>query len=430
MPGWAKTTAILVGILALVGLVAYIVFIGLDPPKPEDDCALLARQQTASVDIDATVRDLELIKGRVGVTAGQVQEVDAILKDYAVRYEALCRDHRKTPPTITDAEYQCRRDNMDQTLSTVRALSLTLAEVKNVQEASAQRDIVLKDIETIQKLSRDQFRANCGSALVPTPAYITFNGDVYERTIEIVNAGNRNVQYHIADLIEAFTAIHSTGPIPASQSVVVAIRRTPFPVPTNTPVSFYVGDNFGNRVPVSVLVDEENAQLYSRVAQAALSLAESESRPVSLADALVVIERDLAEATDSSGAYFLAAGALIEAGSFAEASRAFQEVKRSDKDLYDTTPVQLLAGISEARAAASQPALMHFENALAYADDGAGADAASKVMLGAFYLTAGREQDAARILSDTDAKVKIQRDHGFRQYVEAKFEISNLRGHG
>ena len=167
--------------------------------------------------------------------------MDALLNDFALKYTASCRDHRNK--AIGDAEYACKRDNMDQALETIRAMSQTLQEVKNVADAQAQKDVILKNIEIIQQRAASNFNGGCGSALSVDPPSVSFPGPTFERTIQIQNVGNRDTQYHVIGLPEAFLSVYGQGDATPQRPVVVSIKRAPFKVEPNKDIVFYVSDD-------------------------------------------------------------------------------------------------------------------------------------------------------------------------------------------
>lgn len=342
-PAWLIPSAALTGI----ALVVYMVLRVMSPAaSPADSCELLAQQQTATLDLQATVKDLDLVKASVGVSAGQVEEVDAILKDYAFRYAGSCRDHEAK--RISTAEYACKRDNMDRALATARNLAATLAEVKNLADGKTQREVVLKDLAVIQQLATNDFNAGCGVALAVTPPTVTFESTFPERTIEVTNSGNREASYSVTDLPEAFVAVRSSGTIAAGSGAVISIKRTPFPPPPS-PVVFHLADNAGHRVPITITMDARNAGLYQELGGVVQSGVQPGSVPT-LADAMAVVSSRLPQITDEGTKYFFAAGILREAGSLAEAGKAVGEVSRRNEALFQAPATQKLSDAIKTRS--------------------------------------------------------------------------------
>jgi hypothetical protein len=390
-----------------------------------DRCELLAKQQTATVDVAATVKGLDLVKAKIGVTAGQVQEVDQILKDYAFKYTSVCRDN--DAKKIADAEYNCRRDNMERVLGATRSLALTLDAMKSIADPASQQDIVLKDIDLIKDLAQADFSKGCGSALAVSTSSLTFEGPTPERTIEVANGGNRDLTYTVTDLPEAFAAVQLSGTIPVGHSaVVVAIKRAPFPVMVNTPVVFYVKDNFNNKIAVKIVVDANNAQLYQRLAAETVKGMPAGHATPTLEDAVASVAKTFPEMKDAGTRYFLAAGALKEIGNFAEADRALKALSTQNASLYHAPATQLLAGIVSFQRNEGTLALDHFFKAGSTPGADEGARTASKLASGALWLSNGNPAAAEKFLADPDVRNRVVVDSNFSNYVASEFKLPGL----
>lgn len=421
LPMWVTVTAALAGI-AIAG---YVVLRVIPPTAPaKDSCALLAEQRSATLDIEATVRDLDLVKAKLGVTGGQVQDVDAVLEDYAFKYASSCRDHEAG--RMSEAEYACRRDNMDRALDSARALSLTLEQVKNIADPAAQRDVVLRDLETITRLATADFAAGCGSALVVAPDALSFEDHFPERTFELANGGNRDATYAISELPEAFVAVRSSGAVGAGKGVVVSIKRAPFPLPAE-PVVFYVNDNFGNRVAVRIAVSSENARLYQDLGMATrMTLPPGRTEPT-LEDALATVSARLPQIQDEGTKYFFASGILQQTGSFEEAGKALDVVSRTNKDLDAAPSTQLMHGIVNFKLNRVPLALQNFEKAgksETVRDERA--ETNSKAFAGAVLLSEGRQDEARAYLSDPSVKTRIARDAALAGTIGATLQVQRF----
>lgn len=413
--------------VVVLAVVAYVV-VWIMPPRQgagPDRCELLATQKTATVDVAATVAGLDLLQTKIGVSAGQVRELDQILEDYTVNYAAACRDN--DAKKISDAEYNCRRDNMDRVLATTRSLGLTLDAAKTIADPASQKDIVLKNVELIKDLAQDGFSKGCGSALTVSPALLRFEGPVTERILQVANAGNRDITYTVTDLPEAFVAIELSSQIPFGHApVVVGIKRAPFPVMVNSPVVFYVKDNYNNKVAVQLIVDAANAQLYQRLADATIkAMAPGHASPT-LEDALASVATSFPEVKDVAAQTFLAAGALKEAGNFAEANRALHALSSQNQPLYQAPSTQLLAGIVDFQRDERDLALGHFISAGATPGAGEGAETASKLAAGALWLSKGNPEAAQKFLSDPDVRSRVVGDKNFSTYVAHEFKLPGL----
>jgi hypothetical protein len=420
---------VLKGVAAVVvlGIVVYVVWRNIPRDGGPDRCELLAKQRTASVDISATVGDLKLLETKIGVAAGQVQEVDQILKDYAFRYTTACRDNAATPKIISDAEYNCRRDNMEKVLSSTRTLGLTLDAAKSIADPAAQKDIVLKNLEIIKDLSRNDYSKGCGSALTASPQTLRFEGSATDRILQVANSGNRDLRYTVTNLPEAFIAIQLSGDVPVGHApVVVGITRSAHPVVADVPVTFYVSDNFNNKVPVQIVVDAANARLYTRLGEAVIKEKAADHQEPTLEDAMATVSRSFPEVTSAGTRALLAAGALKEAGSFRQANRALEALSAQNTALYQAPSTQLLAAIVDFSQNDRTAALEHLATAGSAPGAGEQAKTAAKLASGAVWLSDGNTNAAKPFLIDPDVRNRVVGDATFSDYVGRQFKVANL----
>jgi hypothetical protein len=208
------------------------------------------------------------------------------------------------------------------------------------------------------------------------------------------------------------------------RSLVVAIKRAPFPIPGNGPIVFYVKDNFHNQVAVKISVDVDNAQLFQRLASAATSIKPAGRTSPSVEDALAAVAREMPSVTDVASKYFLAAGALKEAASFGEASRALEEVSRRSPDLYRAPSAQLLAGVVEHNVMQDRLALAIFDGIAKSVDArDERTRTTAKIASGALMLSNGDLQAAGQVFGATDVKHRFLGDPAYRDMVALEFKV-------
>jgi len=417
MASWVKALAAVV----VLAIVAYVVVVVIDKDPP-DDCVVLAKEKSAAVNVDATVADLKLLQTKIGVSSGTVQEIDAILKDYGFKYETACKDSRTGK--ISNAEYNCRRDNMDRTLSAARTLGLTLAEIKNLQDPTAQKEVILGNIEIIKKLAEADFSAGCGATVAVTPDRVTFRGSIPERTITLVNGGNRDLTYHVTDLPEAFVARLQSGDVRRGDTVVVAIMRAPFRAATGE-IVFHIRDNFGNKAPVRIDIDAENASLYGQLAHEVTTRAAGRAEGATVDDALAVVG-DLPEVTSAAAKHFIAAGVLMEAGRFAEADKALTALSTADREFYGSASIQMTAGLLSYRLNQYDAALKHFDAARSTSSqqDGDRAELVSKSLTASVLLAQGKQEAADVYLKQPGVVSTILHEQTFLESLKDKLGLN------
>ncbi len=394
MPKWLLATST-VFVLVVVG---YFVWKFFHPTPPPDECALLAQQQASSLDIDATVKKIELARVKLNITQGQLQEVDGYLKDYGFKYAAACRDNKRK--VLSDAEYNCRRDNMDKALDNLRALGPTLDAIQSIEDARTQKEIVLKYLEAFTRLAKAGYSEGCGSVLSVAPKSLSFEDHYPERSIQITNGGNRDSSYYVAELPEAFAPTPSSGEVKQSATITVSIRRAAFPVAPGSKIVFYVRDSFGSKVPVEIQVSKDNAELYSSLASQVTEQANGKHRSPTVEDAIRVVEKDFPQhLNDPGGRYFFAAGILKQAGSFDQASRAMDLLAKTDDALYRDPSTQLLSGFVKYKQGRPDLALADFKAARASAEKSGNhrAQATSNLFAGTLLWSRGFKVPATKI---------------------------------
>lgn len=154
--------------LAIAAIIVFLFRIYL----PRQDCAFSGWKKSAGVGLEAAVRDLNAVKVKVGVSDAQVREFDSLMIEYALKYNAACRDFRAN--RMTSDEYACVRRNMDQVLDDVRRLLQAIKAAEAVSDASAQKEIISKSLDDMQAASRAQYRSGCTSAMNVSSSVRTF----------------------------------------------------------------------------------------------------------------------------------------------------------------------------------------------------------------------------------------------------------------
>jgi hypothetical protein len=437
MPKWLVATSALF-VLVIIG---YFVWKFFHPPIPDskakDDCSLLAQQQLSSLDIDATVKKIELAKVKLNITGGQLQEVDSYLKDYGFKYAAACRDNERK--VLSDAEYNCRRDNMDKALDNLRAMSPALDAIENVQDATIQKEIVLKYLEIFTNLAKTGYSEGCGSVLSVQPKSLSFEDHYPERSIQVTNGGNRDSSYYVAELPEAFAPAPTSGEVKQGGTITVSIRRAAFPVQPGARIVFYVRDSFGNKVPVEIQVAKENAELYSSLAAKVIEEASRRHRRPTVEDAIGVIDKGMAQHVDDpANRYFFAAGVLKEAGSFGQASRAMDLMAEADGFLPRDTSTELLSGVVKYKEGKTDQALASFDAARDIAEKTRDhrAQATSNLFAGTLLWSKGSKEPAATYWCTPKVNQKeacgpgvleyAQRNPALTGYLEKEFDVNDL----
>src|ERR1700682_4517008 len=230
----APVLLLVLGVAVAVALLLYYV-------RPTPDCAFSGWKSTVGVDLEAKVGDLDAVRTKVGLTSAEVREFDTLLKDYAAKYEANCRDVKNGRKT--QADYTCRRANMDGVLDRLRTFAQALTAAQGIKDPHEQAAQIRSVLDDLRSAARTDYARGCVSAISVDPDSITFAKDTPERSIHVGNGGNNDLTFAIDRLPEAFLAYPPTGNIPrGAQPLTVSIIRTIMPA-TEGPITFRIRSN-------------------------------------------------------------------------------------------------------------------------------------------------------------------------------------------
>lgn len=102
------------------------------------------------MDLDAQVKDLDAVKGRLGISDSMVRDYDNLMKDYALKYDSACQDFNAG--RMSQGEYTCLRKNMNTVLDSIREFVQAVEAAKSLSDAAAQKSVTLKAFDTMQKI--------------------------------------------------------------------------------------------------------------------------------------------------------------------------------------------------------------------------------------------------------------------------------------
>jgi tetratricopeptide (TPR) repeat protein len=415
-----KTTLGLAAILlvAAVGIAIYLI----NRRPAQDECTFLGWKQSIGVDLDVTVGKLRSAQVQLGITDSQIREFDDLLKDYGAKYEAICRDWKAG--RINSAEYSCRRQNMDRALDSIRALERSLNTIESVKDVSVQKDIAIRSLANFKEFAGAGYNKNCTSAISVLPSKITFEDHYPERSIQISNSGNQDLTYALEEVPEAFVPVPPSGPIRQGGTVSVALRRSTFPV-SNDKLTFYVRDNFDDRIKVSIEVSNENASLYESLGGMVNAIATKEQQPVGLREALVAVDLSTAKSgigVSSGARYFYAAGVLQRLGKYRDAETAISIADQIDPGVDNSPNGRLFRGWMAYEQGNKQRAVSEFQ----YAKDIAPAfddriRITSSLMTAAAEYSSGNRLLAYKSLNNPDLHAFVRSDVGFSVFLHDEF---------
>lgn len=357
----AKTAIVLVVlILALAAVAAYILW-----PR---DCSFSSRKRSLGIDLEVGLANVNSVKGKVGISDDQVRDYDSFTKDLATKYDMACNDFKNK--RMNNAEYSCRRKNMDDMLDKLRLFLTKVNAAMGLSDPSAQKEIVLKALSDLEEVEKKGYAAGCTSSMNVSPRTLPFADHVTEHSVQVSNSGNNEITFSVADLPRGFVPQPSSGNIVVGQTVSVAIFRTSEPITNRPPLTFRLLNNFMDEVTVEIQFDPQNAGVYDDLANKVKLLSSQENRPPTVEDALKIVDETLPKSGSwmsikdgDSMRYFLAAGVLSRAGSASEAHQALDAATAKNPALEKQPATLILRGVVENREGKPDAALNLFSKA-------------------------------------------------------------------
>jgi hypothetical protein len=412
--------SLVVALAAIVGLVIYYI------PPPRPDCAFSGWKRAVGVDVEAKVGDLESLQTKVGLTSAEVREFDTLLKDYAAKYDAACNDVKNG--RMTQAEYTCRRQKMDQLLDTIRTFGQAVDAAKTITDPREQASQIRDALQHLSTASKAGYGAGCVSAITIDPKTLTFAEQTPERSIHIGNGGNNDLTFAVDGLPEAFLAQPLTGVVPhGAQPVTVSIYRTVLPVDTAHPVTFRVRSNFEEELTIQIVLNGSSTALYEKLGAAATARATDHQPTVD--DALAVVEPLLPadSANRSAAKYFLAMNVLTQAGRQEQALEAYQAAAAKSPDLATSAVALLSRGVVLSRKGDADHALEAFASAQKVpgrTDDPA--KSAAALLAASAEQSRGNTAEAATHLLAPGVAERAHTDASLRAFARREFPRSDL----
>lgn len=363
-----------------------------------DDCRFSGWERTIGVSLDAKVKELEAIQGRVGITDVQVRAFDDLMKDYALKYDAACQDVSAKPPRMTQDQYTCIRANMDRVLDDIRQFVRAVDAAKSLSDASAQKDVILKALDALQAASASKYRSGCASAMSVNPKTLVFSGRVPERSIQITNGGNNDFTFTVDGWPQGFEPRPITARLVRGNTATVSFIRTVLPVPSQRPLSFLVRTNLDDVAEVEIDIDTENAALWNVLGDETVKRAGAVPERVTVADALYTVNTSIPYDSKLSEAdrYLLAASVLFQIGRLDEANKALSAAAAKEPSVAKQVSPLIIKGLVANQKNEPSAAIGYFDRAtdLLPATDRSIAPAV-KLLAGTVMLNQG-DQSAAK----------------------------------
>jgi tetratricopeptide (TPR) repeat protein len=400
-------------------------------PHPQD-CSFSARKRSVGVDLDVAVGDLHAIKGKVGLSDDQVRDFDVLMKDFALKYDAACEDLRQG--RMNQAEYSCRRKNMDDTLDKIRFFLEKVEAAKTLADPAAQRDVIIKALASLEEATKTGYDGNCTSAMSVTPLKLLFEDHASEHSLQISNSGNNAMNFTVKGLPRGFVPQPQSGDIPVGHTISVAIFRTYEPITDPQPITFHMSNNFLDDIPIQITLDSQNSALFDDLANQVQSAATAKNRTPTVEDALQVVDDSLHKSaippTQNIDAmrYFLAAGVLSRAGQSSAAHQALDTATAKNPALTKEPSVMILRGIVVNREGKTDEALQHFEEAnqrTSGTPSEKDTKALTNLLSGAAVYKADKNR-ANDLLSKPEVQATVSRNPHVLAFASKEMDVKNL----
>jgi hypothetical protein len=348
------------------------------PPGP--DCLMLSHEKTSGIDFSFTIDKVKFLQATLGLTDKDIRDFDDLLKDYGAKYETICKDY-SVLHVVTSGEYNCRRDNMDKTLDSIRALREVLGKSSgDVANATAK-----KYIESILDAVHGSFTSGCGASLRIDPNKIHISREA-SHTITVSNVGNRDVIFGVTGIPQCLLPDPRTGGLSRGESRNITLWRTYYAVPSDS-FTFTIEDNFNSHIPVEVT----GANNLPSPGAMASDLKSQIGRPPTLQDALTFINAKGRK--PSAGTYITAAAILSSAGNYADALSAIQLAEGINPEIKSEAAIQLETGILQLASGDSPDALVRLRAAESSSDSRIANTA--RWYSGITFLKSGQTNEAA-----------------------------------
>jgi hypothetical protein len=166
-------------------------------------CRLSGWQEQIGLSYSLTA--LKNYQGVFGLSTQEQSKLEDIQTDFALEFEALCKDRASGVYQGKDRLYDCRRNNVNHALESLRQLRLVLSAVNTNGGAQAQRDAVDRLIDGYFRAVKDGFSDGCTAAHLELDRNeMAFSETDTEKSLDVTNAGEETVTWWVQDTPAGF----------------------------------------------------------------------------------------------------------------------------------------------------------------------------------------------------------------------------------
>lgn len=360
--GKTSRTALIALAIVIVAVAGVLIWWLSHKPKPQEDCAFTGWKRTVGVELDAQVEDLNAVKGKLRISDSMIRDYDTLMKDYALKYDSACQDVRAG--RMTQGEYACMRRNMLLTLDDIRTFNQAVEAAKSLSDPRAQKDVLLKAFEALQRASSGEYRSGCTSAMTVNPKSISFTGDALDNWVEVTNSGNNDFTFSVDGLPAAFRPHPPSGKLSTGGTASIVIERAHAPVPPMRPIKFLVRTNLNDVEEVEITVDSQNVNVWEHLSEKVRPRVEpGHLYGITVDDALRVVNASASSRVPVADKYLLASTLLVSMRHGQAAEAALATATKEDPSLSSEPTTLLLKGTIANWVGKPETALTYFATA-------------------------------------------------------------------
>ena len=222
----------------------------------DSTCQMVGWQKKVGLSFSFDILSKYKGQGAFNFSNEKIRQLDDLQTDFGLQFEGLCKDYiigrYKDYPEL----YDCRRGNVNNALSRLRQLKITLEAVKSIQDAAAQKDAVTAIIDKYFEVSANNFSKDCNPrALNLDRNELRFSKDDYEHSVGISNGGYFAIIWQALNTPHGFLCTPKANKIAPAGSDILVVSRLRAKPDTGSQV-ITVKDNFDESSDLKLLIDD------------------------------------------------------------------------------------------------------------------------------------------------------------------------------
>jgi hypothetical protein len=190
----------------LVAIVMLLILVGLfiywdRSHSSANPCAASELKKSIGIELSVAIKDVEVAKGRLGISDDQTRFLDTFQKDFELRYEGACKDMQDLH-SLSKSEYNCRRDKMDESLTKIRYFTEKITAAKALPDPAAQKEAILKALEDLESAAKLDYSSCSAAHLTIDTKDLNFGRHDARKFVKITNIGMTEATFGIVGVTE------------------------------------------------------------------------------------------------------------------------------------------------------------------------------------------------------------------------------------